>query len=340
LQLERAPGWETIRLKVFWSWQSDTPGSTGRHLIRAALEAAIAELKVADGIEDAIRGDLHLDSDRQGVPGSPDLARVILEKIDAAFVVIADVTTVGAIATDPDKPPKKLINSNVAIELGYALRALGSHGILMVMNHFYGGRADLPFDLQAKAGPILFNLPPDADSEIKTREKARLKSQLKSALSLCIEEHAKTIGAAKAVESELEASRITSGDWERLGQRLLQGCQFLRADSQQDRDWPTEHWRIAGGQSGLCESLLRKAGAMLLRSPNVRANLPDFVAQEPDPLVRWLSYLKHRGHHRASGFYNQQDDDGTTRFGGVIGSIPELAHSSLVVCEECSASEL
>ena len=193
-----------IRLKIFWSWQSDTPGSTGRHIIRAALEAAIAELKVAEGIEEAIRSDLHLDSDRQGVPGSPDLARVILEKIDAAFVVIADVTTVGAIATDPDER-QRLINSNVAIELGYALRALGSQGILMVMNHFYGGRADLPFDLQAKAGPILFNLPPDADSEIKTREKARLKSQLKSALSLCINEHAKAIEAAKAVESEPEA---------------------------------------------------------------------------------------------------------------------------------------
>ena len=120
-----------IRLKIFWSWQSDTPGSTGRHIIRAALEAAIAELKVAEGIEEAIRSDLHLDSDRQGVPGSPDLARVILEKIDAAFVVIADVTTVGAIATDPDKRPKKLINSNVAIQfyMRYALWARkGSHG--------------------------------------------------------------------------------------------------------------------------------------------------------------------------------------------------------------------
>jgi hypothetical protein len=245
-----------------------------------------------------------------------------------------------AIATDANKPPKKLINSNVAIELGYALRALGSQGILMVMNDFYGGRADLPFDLQARAGPMLFNLPPDADIEIRTLEKARLKSQLKGALRLCIEEHARSIDVAKAVESEPQGPRITSGDWERLSQRLLQGCQFLRADSQKDSAWPTEHWRIAGGQSSLCESLLRKAGAMLLTSPNVRANLPDFVAQEPDPLVRWLSFLKHRGYYRVAGFYNQVDDEGTSRFGGVIGSIHELGHSSLVVCEECSASEL
>lgn len=327
-------------MKVFWSWQSDTPGGTGRHLIRAALEDAISELKLVEEIEEAVRTDLHLDSDRQGVPGSPDLARVILEKIDAAFVVVADVTAVGAIATDSNKPPKKLVNSNVAIELGYALRALGSQGILMVMNNFYGGRADLPFDLQAKASPMLFNLPPDADSTIKAREKAHLKSQLKTALRLCLEEHAKSVDAAKRVESEPQAPCITSGDWERLGQRLGQSCQFLRADSQKDRDWPTERWRIAGGQSDMCESLLRKAGIMLLRSPKVRATLPDLIAQEPDPLVRWLSYLKHRGHHHISSHYNHVDNDGTGHFGGVIGSIPELAHSSLVVCEECSAFEL
>jgi hypothetical protein len=326
-------------LKIFWSWQSDTPESTGRHLIRAALEASISELKRVEEIEEALRADLHLDSDCQGVPGSPDLARVILEKIDAAFVVVADVTAVGAIATEFKKTPKKLINSNVAIELGYALRALGSQGILMVMNDFYGGRAELPFDLQAKAGPMLFSVPPDADIEIKTREKARLKTQLESALRLCIQEHEKLEHAAQEVENEPEAPRITSGDWERLGRRLGQSCQFLSADSQKERDWPTERWRIAGGQSDMCESLLRKAGVMLLRSPKIRATLPDSIAQEPDPLVRWLSYLKHRGHHRIGRYYNYEDDKGASHF-GVIGSIPQLAHSSAVECQECSAIEL
>lgn len=309
-------------------------------MIRAALDAAISELKTVEEIEEAIRVDLHLDSDRQGIPGSPDLARVIFEKIDAATVVVADVTTVGAIATDPSKPSKKLINSNVAIELGYALRALGSQGILMVMNAYYGGRADLPFDLQAKAGPMLFTLPPDADIESRKREKELLKSQLKGALRLCIDEHARSLEAAKVVESEPQAPRITSADWERLGQRLLQGCQFLRADLQKHRDWPTARWRIAGGQSNLCESLLKKAGAMLLRSPNVRSSLPDFIAKEPDPLVRWLCYLKHRGHYQFGLFYNEVDNEGTSRFGGETGSIPDLAHHSSVICEECSAAEL
>ena len=327
-------------MKIFWSWQSDTPGNTGRHLIRAALEAAIAELKLVENIEEAIRNDLHLDSDRQGIPGSPDLARVILEKIDASFVVVADVTAVGAIIPVADKPVKKLINSNVAIELGYALRALGSQGTLMVMNDFYGGRADLPFDLQAKAGPMLFSLPPDATVETKSQQKARLKAQLKDAIRLCLEERTKAVAAARDVENESEAPRITSGDWERLGHRISESCQFLRADSQREKEWPTEQWRIAGGRNEMCVSLLRKAGAMLLKSPNVKSNIPDFITLESDDLVRWLAYLKHRGHHESNNYYEHEDDEGVRRFGGVLGSIPQLPHSSAVVCEECSALEL
>jgi hypothetical protein len=101
------------------------------------------------------------------VAGSPDLARVILEKIEQSAVFVADVTPVGIVHEMPDDPSspvvKKPINPNVAIELGYALHALTDRALLMVMNEHYGGRADLPFDLQSKAGPIIFDLPPDAD---------------------------------------------------------------------------------------------------------------------------------------------------------------------------------
>ena len=327
-------------LKVFWSWQSDTPGSTGRHFIKAALQAAISELKSVEEIEEAVRLDLHLDSDRQGVAGSPDLARLILEKIDTSFVIVADVTAVGAITTAAEKATKKLINSNVAIELGYALKALGTQGTLMVMNDFYGGRTDLPFDLQAKAGPILFSLPPDATQEIKSKQKALLKSQLRDALRLCLDEQIKAVAAAREVDREVDVPRISSIDWERLGQRIGQGCKFLRADTQREKDWPTERWSVTGGSSQVCESLLRKAGAMLLKSANVKETVPDFIAQEPDDLVRWLAYLKYRGHHQSTNYYQYQNDDGTTRFGGVLGSIPHLCQSSSVVCEECSAVEL
>lgn len=88
-------------MKIFWSWQSDTPGKTGRHFIRQALLDAIKELKepedVEEPIERATKDALHLDHDRQGVPGSPDLVRTILEKIDASAVFVADITPVSVI---------------------------------------------------------------------------------------------------------------------------------------------------------------------------------------------------------------------------------------------------
>jgi hypothetical protein len=155
-------------MKVFWSWQSDTPGKTGRHFVRDALNAAIEQLKHASDVieptERETRLALHIDHDRKGVSGNPDLVRVILEKIEQSAVFVADVTLTGIVGSANERDPKKkAINSNVAIELGYALHALSDRALLMVMNEYYGRRAELPFDLQTKAGHIIFMLPPDAD---------------------------------------------------------------------------------------------------------------------------------------------------------------------------------
>jgi hypothetical protein len=182
-------------MKVFWSWQFDTPGKTGRHFVRDALNAAIAELRQSLEVEEPTAREagskLHLDHDREGVPGSPDLARLILEKIGRSHVFIADVTVVGAVFKKTGDISsgivKKTINPNVAIELGYALRALRDRSLLMVMNEYYGGRVDLPFDLQAKAGPILFKLPPDADKSAIAAEGRKLKGYLVEALRLCMQ---------------------------------------------------------------------------------------------------------------------------------------------------------
>ena len=144
-------------MKVFWSWQSDTSGRTGRYFVRDALADAIDALKADEDIveptEREARDALELDHDRRGVPGSPDLTATIFRKIDEAAVFVADVTSVGKTTAD-----KRLINSNVAIEFGYAHRSLGDTFILMVQNTHYGEREDLPFDLRHKAGPIQFNL--------------------------------------------------------------------------------------------------------------------------------------------------------------------------------------
>jgi hypothetical protein len=169
-------------MKIFWSWQSDTPGKIGRHFVRDALLLAIDALKQAPDVEEptaaATREGLHLDHDRQGVSGSPDLAHTIFEKIDRSTVFVADVTLVGT----SDEGSKRLINSNVGIEYGHAHRGLGDEAILMVQNTHYGPRDALPFDLKHKAGPIQFNLAPGAKKPEIEAEQKKLVAQFVTAL--------------------------------------------------------------------------------------------------------------------------------------------------------------
>lgn len=165
-------------MKVFWSWQSDQPGSISRHVVREALDQAIKALNTDPEIEEPQR-EITLDHDRKGVPGSPDLANVIFEKIKTSQVFVADVTPVGQTNATP---PKGLINSNVAIELGYALATVTDRGLIMIMNEHYGTREQLPFDLRHKAGPVLYRLAPDASKEEIKKQKAVLVGYLKTQL--------------------------------------------------------------------------------------------------------------------------------------------------------------
>jgi hypothetical protein len=197
-------------MKVFWSWQSDTPGKVGRFLIRDALQAAIAELKAMPEIEEPAREALHLDHDREGIPGSPELVRTILEKIDASDVVVADVTLVGSCAPEPgEEKPKKLINSNVAIELGYALHALTFRKVLMIFNTHYGRHEELPFDLRHRGGAIVFQLAPQADRAAIEAEKKILIQRFVSALKLCLNEPAAPIAAEPFPETPHADARAT-----------------------------------------------------------------------------------------------------------------------------------
>jgi hypothetical protein len=177
-------------MKVFWSWQSDTPGKIGRHFVREALSEAIDVLRQPNEIEEPserdARENLHLDHDRKGVPGSPDLAPTIFRKIEKALVFIADITIVQETAVSTSKGeggrPRKFINPNVAIEYGYALGKLGDGAILMVQNRYFGARDDLPFDLKHKAGPIQYSLAPDATKQQIETERGRLRGEFVIAL--------------------------------------------------------------------------------------------------------------------------------------------------------------
>jgi hypothetical protein len=182
-------------MKLFWSWQSDTPGKTGRHFVRDALDAAVTELKrdltLDEPREREALNAMHVDQDRQGVAGSVDLFPEILKKIEASDLVIADVTLIGIVDPALPKPQdnereKHLINSNVAIELGYAYRARTNSFVLLVMNDHYGKHEDLPFDLRHKGGTIVFTLAPNATKAEITKAGKALKSRLVDAIRLCL----------------------------------------------------------------------------------------------------------------------------------------------------------
>jgi hypothetical protein len=185
-------------MKIFWSWQSDTLGKIGRHFVRDALAEAIEVLKQPNEIEEPsereTREALHLDHDRKGVPGTPDLAQTIFRKIEQAAVFVADVTIVGETTVIEEKGEgqtlKKVINPNVSIEYGYALHALSDARVLLVQNRHFGERDDLPFDLKHKAGPIQFMLAPGAAAAQINAERARLRGVFVTALRPYVERQA------------------------------------------------------------------------------------------------------------------------------------------------------
>lgn len=158
---------------VFYSWQSDLPNRCNRGFIQRALEQAIADLQRDADLEVAPR----LDQDTAGVPGSPDISQAIFEKIEKASAFVADVSLL------PNSEGRMAPNPNVLIELGYALKTLGSRRVIMVMNTHFGPIENLPFDLRRKR-TLTYRLGPDTTP---LEERQALRSRLLAALRLVFE---------------------------------------------------------------------------------------------------------------------------------------------------------
>lgn len=163
-------------MKVFYSWQADTPRDIGKEFIRKALDAAVSSLEVDEPERPEI------DQDTAGVLGSPVIAEAIFQKIREAGVVVADVTLTGQTPGG-----KWLINSNVAIELGYALGVRSDEVLLKVMNTHYGTPGDLPFDLKHRRWPVRFALPPTATGPERQRVFDKLVNELRGILDSYIQ---------------------------------------------------------------------------------------------------------------------------------------------------------
>jgi hypothetical protein len=166
-------------MKIFYSWQSDTPREIGKKFVREALDAAVASLNVAEAERPGI------DQDTAGVLGSPVIADTIFRKIREARIVVADVTLVGrALGAKRGKRGKRLINSNVALEVGYAIGIHNNDEVLLkVMNTHYGPPEELPFDLAHRRWPVQFQLAPDADETQREKVLRKLAAELRCILT-------------------------------------------------------------------------------------------------------------------------------------------------------------
>lgn len=155
---------------VFYSWQATLPSSTNRGFIRDCLNRAVEQVNAGVELEDSLR----VDSDTSGRPGAPKIFPTILQKIESCRLFVADVSLVEG----------RQCNSNVMVELGYALKVLGENRIVMVFNEAYGALRDLPFDLSFNR-QIVYRL---AETDDKAEQRKKLTSILKLALQPTLED--------------------------------------------------------------------------------------------------------------------------------------------------------
>lgn len=133
------------QITIFYSWQSDLPGSETRNIIQDSIKDAVRLLR------DTV--DIEADRDTKGEFGSPDIAQTIFSKIDSCDIFIADVSAVCQYETidkDGNKKIKYMPNPNVMLELGYATHVVGWNNVICVLNADYGAPEDMPFDIASR----------------------------------------------------------------------------------------------------------------------------------------------------------------------------------------------
>lgn len=156
-------------MRIFYSWQSDCPDKTNKYFIKEALDGAIKELKKTLLVEEAHRQDIQLDHDTKGVPGTPDIAAVVFEKVSSSDIFVGDLSMPFKATSGKLSP-----NPNVLLEYGYAFGRLGPSRIIGVMNNVFGEGNELPFDIRHRRHPIAYSL-----SEIELEDKDKKKLELK-----------------------------------------------------------------------------------------------------------------------------------------------------------------
>jgi hypothetical protein len=191
------------KLTAFYAWQSDIPRDVNQDLIEIALKDAAKRIT-----EDPSLGvELQVDSDTQGVPGTPPITDTILKKIESCDMFIPDVTFVAR-----TEEGKYIPNPNVMAEFGYALRAKTHSAIVTVMNTAFGPPEKLPFDMGHLRHPIQYSLETAESDSLRRTVRADLSRKIEGKLRL-------QIAATPVLPRDTYASdrlRLVREDLERL----------------------------------------------------------------------------------------------------------------------------
>ena len=158
---------------IFCSWQCDSDKKFNRNFIENCLSNAI------NRINKVIDYTLILDKNTIGESGSPDIVNVILNKIDMAIGFVADITPIVCLKE------KYLSNSNVMLELGYALSSLSDERVILICNTSKCRLNDLPFDLGLKR-IVSYEYDEESDANKAKNQKEKLENTLYEAIQAII----------------------------------------------------------------------------------------------------------------------------------------------------------
>lgn len=166
-----------MKLKIFYSWQSQTDVSLNKIFIREAIDDAVQTIKKKDGYKDV---EFEIIEGTRNSPGSPPVASEIVEEIiPDCDIFIADLSVVNKLRRFSKFMMTKLFreqyrpqqNNNVIHEHGSARTKLGVNRIIGVLNGAFGSPNENPenitFDVRHLKFPIEYNLPNSKNKEVE-----------------------------------------------------------------------------------------------------------------------------------------------------------------------------
>lgn len=205
-----------MAIHIFYSWQNDTENTVNRFFIRDILKEAIKDYKDALELDERP----YLDYDTKDVPGNPEIFNTILKKIEACDIFIADVTFISK-----SEGGKLIPNPNVMIELGYALKVVGSERTILVMNEEYGSpEGNLPFDLKHRRWPLRYKAASNLNKSQLAAISSKFASEIKSAIKAILRQNGAKISQEQIGEHDRQLFTLFLKDFPSQGRATI----FLR----------------------------------------------------------------------------------------------------------------